>query len=49
VPPLRGGERGDLYLRLRVHVPDRESPAAAEAARALDAAYAASPREGWRL
>ncbi|HSQ01608.1 MAG TPA: molecular chaperone DnaJ [Candidatus Dormibacteraeota bacterium] len=49
VPHLRGGQRGDLYLRLRVHVPDRESTAAAEAARALDAAYAASPREGWRL
>jgi molecular chaperone DnaJ len=49
VPPLRGGERGDLYLRLRVHVPDRESPAAAEAARTLDAAYATNPREGWRL
>lgn len=49
VPPLRGGERGDLYLRLRVHVPDRESAAAAEAARTLDAAYATNPREGWRL
>jgi molecular chaperone DnaJ len=49
VPQLRGGERGDLYLRLRVHVPDRESAAATEAARALDAAYAVSPRDGWRL
>lgn len=49
VPALRGGERGDLYLRLRVYVPDRETPAAAEAARALDAAYAKNPREGWRL
>ena len=48
-PHLRGKERGDLYLKLVVHVPERESPAAAEAARALDAAYARSPREGWRL
>jgi molecular chaperone DnaJ len=49
VPALRGGTRGDLYLRLRVHVPDRETPAAIEAARALDAAYTANPRQGWRL
>jgi hypothetical protein len=32
-----------------VHVPDRESAAAADAARALDAAYARPPRDGWRL
>ncbi|MBX3028106.1 molecular chaperone DnaJ [bacterium] len=49
VPQLRGGARGDLYLRLRIHVPDRESPEATAAARTLDAAYATSPRDGWRL
>jgi molecular chaperone DnaJ len=49
VPALRGGERGDLYLRLRVHVPETDAPAAAEAAQALDALYTASPRDGWRL
>jgi DnaJ-class molecular chaperone len=49
VPQLKGGGRGDLYLRLQVHVPDGETPAAAEAARALDEAYAHSPRDGWRL
>lgn len=48
-PHLRGTARGDLYLRLVVHLPEIESPAAAEAARALDAAYQRSPREGWRL
>jgi molecular chaperone DnaJ len=49
VPRLRGGERGDLYLKLVVHAPDRESPGAEEAARTLDAAYSRNPREGWRL
>lgn len=49
VPALRGGERGDLYLRLRVQVPETDAPAAAEAAQALDALYTASPRDGWRL
>ena len=49
VPALRGGQRGDLYLRLRVDVPDRESSAADDAARALDDAYSSSPREGLRL
>ena len=49
VPHLRGGGRGDLYLRLVVHVPDSESAAVADAARALDAAYARPPRDGWRL
>ena len=49
VPRLRGGERGDLYLRLVIHVPEREGDAAAEAARALDATYERSPRDGWRL
>lgn len=50
VPALRGGERGDLYLRLMVQVPEGDAAAAAaEAARALDAAYPTSPREGLRL
>ena len=48
-PHVRGSERGDLYLKLVVHVPQSESPAAAEAVKALDAAYGHSPREGWRL
>jgi molecular chaperone DnaJ len=49
VPRLRGGERGDFYLKVVVHVPDRESPTAAEAARTLDASYSHNPREGVRL
>lgn len=49
VPHLRGGGRGDLYLRLVVHVPEGDGAAVADAARALDAAYARSPRDGWRL
>jgi len=49
VPHLRGGGRGDLYLRLVVHVPDAESEAAASAAQAIDALYARAPRDGWRL
>jgi DnaJ-class molecular chaperone len=49
VPHLRGGGRGDLYLRLVVHVPEGDGTAAADAARALDAAYVRSPRDGWRL
>ncbi len=49
VPHLRGTARGDLYLKLVVHVPDSGTPAATEAARALDAAYSRNPRDGWRL
>jgi molecular chaperone DnaJ len=48
-PQLRGKERGDLYLKLVVHVPDRDTPEAAEAARTLDAVYTHNPREGLRL
>jgi molecular chaperone DnaJ len=48
-PHLRGKERGDLYLTLKPYVPESESAAALDAARALDAAYERSPREGWRL
>jgi molecular chaperone DnaJ len=48
-PHLRGKERGDLYLKLAVDVPETDAPAAAEAARALEAAYTRSPRDGWRL
>ena len=48
-PHLRGKERGDLYLKLVIHVPEGDSPAVVEAARALDATYTRSPREGLRL
>lgn len=49
VPTRRGGERGDLYLRLVVQVPDDVSGGAGEAARALDAAYRRGPRQDLRL
>jgi molecular chaperone DnaJ len=51
VPHLKGTEtgRGDLYLRLVVHVPDRESDAVKDAARALDAGYSTNPRDQLRL
>jgi molecular chaperone DnaJ len=49
VPQLRGKRRGDLYLELVVHAPDRESEAVVEASRALDAGYSKSPRDGLRL
>jgi molecular chaperone DnaJ len=48
-PRLRGKEQGDLYLTLVVHVPDADAPGVAEAARALEATYRRSPREGLRL
>jgi DnaJ-class molecular chaperone len=48
VPKLKGGEAGDLYLRLMIHVPD-DVAAAKEAAVALDRLYAATPRATLRL
>jgi len=49
VPHLRGGGRGDLYLRLVVHVPDSASSAAVEAAQGLDQFYTRKPRDAWSL
>jgi molecular chaperone DnaJ len=48
-PHVKGKDRGDLYLKLVIRVPDTESTTAAEAAKALDAAYASSPRADLRL
>jgi DnaJ-class molecular chaperone len=49
VPHLKGAGRGDLYLRVAVHVPDQRSEAVTAASQAIDAAYSRSPREGFRL
>ena len=49
VPGRRGSERGDLYLRLVVQVPDEVSGTASEAAKALEAAYRRLPRQDWKL
>lgn len=39
MPSLKGGERGDLYLRVAVHIPQAAGEAIAAAAAALDAGY----------
>ena len=49
VPHLKGGGRGDLYLRLAVQVPDRETPELADAARVLEGGYGKNPRDDLRL
>lgn len=48
-PQLRGTERGDLYLRLVIRIPETDTPGAAEAAKTLDAAYDRNPRVDLRL
>jgi molecular chaperone DnaJ len=48
VPDLHGSGRGDLYVRVMVHVPER-TDGVREAAERIDGAYGASPREGLRL
>jgi len=48
-PHLKDKERGDLYLKLVIRVPDTEAASAVEAAKALDAAYPSSPRADLRL
>jgi len=48
VPDMRGGGRGDLYVRAMVQVPER-GEAAKNAAKALDACYTQSLRAGLRL
>jgi molecular chaperone DnaJ len=48
VPKLKGGEAGDLYLRLMIHVPS-DGAAAQDAAAALDRLYPTTPRAALRL
>jgi len=48
VPDLHGGARGDFYVRVMVHVPDRLDRAR-DAAEELEGAYARSPRDGLTL
>ncbi len=48
VTPLRGGERGDFYIRLLVQVPE-PSPALEEAVAKLEAAYAGDVRANLRI
>ncbi len=49
VPHLKGNGRGELYLRLMVHVPDDASDAIRAAGEALEAGYRRSPRESLKL
>jgi molecular chaperone DnaJ len=49
VPHLKGSGRGDLYLRVAVHVPDQKSEAVSAASQTIDSAYSRNPREGLRL
>lgn len=49
VPHLQGGGAGDLYLRLMVHVPTRDSEAVRQAARVLDEHTVPHPRDLLKL
>lgn len=49
VPALRGGERGDLYIRVMIHVPADDSERVREAIRTVESAYGTDPRSGLRL
>jgi molecular chaperone DnaJ len=46
---LKGSGRGDLYLRLAIHVPDGDAKEVGDAIDALEAAYRHSPREDLKL
>ena len=49
VPPLKGGTRGDLYLVVRVMVPEHPSPSARAAAEQLKNAYPGDVRASVQL
>jgi molecular chaperone DnaJ len=49
VPHLRGKGRGDLYLRLVIHAPDRLDDAVRDAVRAIETGYSRNPRQDLHL
>jgi molecular chaperone DnaJ len=49
MPRLKGGGRGDLYLRIAVHIPDDASEAIAKAAAEMNAGYKTDPRSALRF
>ncbi len=49
VPAMKGGERGDLYVVLQVHVPPDGDERTRDAVQALEASYQGSPRAGLTL
>ena len=49
VPPLKGGTRGDLYIRVMVHVPVDGGEKVRDAIRAMESGYEKDLRGGLRL
>ncbi len=49
VPALKGRERGDLYIRVMIQVPVDGGDKVRDAIRAVESAYAESPRAGLHL
>ena len=49
VPHLKGSGRGDLYLRLLIHIPDRQDDGVRGAVSQLEGAYTRNPRDGLKL
>lgn len=49
VPAMKGGERGDLYVVLEVHVPPDGNETTRAAVQTLESSYTASPRAGFGL
>ncbi len=49
VPAMKGGERGDFYVVLEVHVPPDGSEATRAAVETIESSYTASPRAGFGL
>lgn len=49
VPALKGGGRGDLYIRVMIHVPVDGGEKVRDAIQAVESAYGKDPRSGLRL
>jgi molecular chaperone DnaJ len=49
IPALKGGAPGDLYLSLKIVVPEALDEAAREAAEKMRPSYKADPREGIQI
>ena len=48
-PAMKGGERGDFYVVLQIHVPPDGDERTRDAVQALEASYRENPRAGLRL
>jgi DnaJ-class molecular chaperone len=49
VPAMKGGERGDFYVVLEVHVPPDGNETTRAAVETLESSYTESPRTGFGL